>query len=150
MRTPGRIATFAAAALAVAIFVTQVVVELRRGAFVLSLPGVRLPLLTALLLGILAWVGTYVGARMAGPRQRTPRLALVLTAAYVGVGIVISVPMIRTHAVKLDMPTANAPSHIHVIGPFLRWAGPILIVIIALVITRVLALICVATIDRDA
>ena len=149
MRTPSRIATLAAAVLAVAIFVAQVVDELRRETLGMSLPGVRVALFSALLLGILAWVGTYLGARMAGPRRCTPRLALALAAAYAALGIVITVP-IRTHAVKLDMPTANASSHLDVMGSLPWWAGPILIVVVALVITRLLAALCVARIGGDA
>ena len=94
-------------------------------------------------------VGTCLGARMAGPRQRTTRLAKALTTAYVVVGVVITVP-ITTHAVKLDMSLTSASSKIDLVRPLVLLFGfPLLIVVIALIMTRAFATIC-ARVDRAA
>lgn len=94
----------------------------------------------ALLLGALVWLGTYIGARLAPPAQRTGRLARWLGAIYALVGVALTVP-VRTHAIRIDLPISGAQS------PDTSLLGPLTIALVslaslvslAIAVTRILA-----------
>ncbi len=93
----------------VALSMTTVCVEL-----VTSWQCARMPLsvwasavpyviLMAILPGLLVWIGTYAGVRLARPHQLTLRLAWTLAFVYIAIGLVLALPM-RTHAVMVAVP----------------------------------------------
>jgi hypothetical protein len=153
MRTAGQVALIGAGALAIAIFIAMVVSEAVRfrGANAPYLLGVVVAASGGLLIGALVWVGTYVGARLAAPHQRTGRLVKWLAVIYGAGGVLLSLP-VKTHAVKLDMPAGSGGAgHVELWnGWLLPLAIPLLVVIVALLITRVLAAALGEKVGRDA
>jgi hypothetical protein len=153
MRTAGHIALVSAGTLALATFVfvtVSEVVSFRAGGSPFLIEVV-VTASGALLIGALAWVGTYFGARLAAPHQRTGRLARWLAAIY-GAGAVLLCLPIKTHAVKLDMPPpSGVAGHIELWNSLLVALGiPLLVVIVALLTTRALAAALGQKVGRDA
>ena len=142
--SPGRIALLAARALAVAVFVLMTAQQLIRHS-PNGLP-VFVVLATAavagLVLGGIAWIGTYLGTRLSKPSQRTPRLGRWLSLTYAVLGLLLSLP-ISTHAVKMDMPPAastHAAPTLALFSPLvMTLAIPLIIAVVCLIITRSLA-----------
>ncbi len=105
MRTPRHIADVSAIALAGAAIVTSAATTvIGRGAFLFTIASTTL---AALSLGALVGCGTYLGARLALPEERTDRLVACLGAIYLPVGIVLALP-IPTHAVLIDLSMEGA------------------------------------------
>ena len=154
MRTPSHIALIAATALFVAAFVLQEFM-LPVGPSPLSVPAISLEILYAFLgaiiPGLLIWVGTYIGARWAPPQQRTIRLAQVLGALYLIIGVAMTLP-IKTHAVLVDMPPPSGTAS--VLDPVRPFAAGIrvalVMVVVSLLLARSLAAICGGRVARDA
>ena len=63
----------------------------------------------ALGIGLLVWVGVYFGARFAPSHQRNGRLVRLAAITFGVLGLLLSLP-IKTHAVRLDMPSAGDAS----------------------------------------
>jgi len=142
MRAPSRIALFGASALSLASFVTSVLGQLIRLphrryeiANVVGFAGIE-----AILFGVLVWVGTYIGARLAPAHQRTDRLVRVVVLTYVVVAVLLSLP-IETHAVMLDVPKASSGAVLGTmwIGFAFAVGALVAVVVLFIVITRVLA-----------
>jgi hypothetical protein len=153
MRTASHIAFIGAGTLALATFVVTAIgggVRLRTDGSVLPL-GVVAMAATALCLGVLVWVGTYLGARSAAFNQRTGRLAKWIAVVYGVGGVLLSLPL-KTHAVMFDMPAgSDGTGHVELWRPwFLPLAGPVLIVVAALLTTRALAAALGKEAGRDA
>src|SRR5690348_12490806 len=105
--TPGCVATVSTGALTVTVILATIATELigspREGAFLDVVVGTALG---SALVGALVWVGTYIGARNSPPNQRSDRLVRTLSLIFIGLGLLVSLP-IRTHAVRLEMPGAG-------------------------------------------
>lgn len=107
MITPSRIAVAGSCAMAVSVTVTNGIVQIAGPA---SLSGwLASTVAGALGVGLLVWVGMYVGARFSPPHQRNGRLAWLTVITFGVLGVLLSLP-IKTHAVKLDMPSAGDAS----------------------------------------
>lgn len=153
MRTASNIAFIGAGTTVLATFVVTVisgVIRLRADGSLFPL-GVVATAATALFVGALVWVGTYLGARFAAFDQRTGRLAKWIAVVY-GVGAVLLSLPFKTHAVMLDMPPgSDGTGHVEMWTPwFLPLAVPVLIVVIALLTTRALAAALGRQAGRDA
>jgi len=146
MLSPSRISFVAGGSIATSIAISQLVAELVRE----RPPGagaswaVETACLGGLFFGALVWLGTYAGAKLARPAQRTRRLAMWLAVGYLAIGILFSLP-IKTHAVVIDLPRGGAePDPSGGWFPLLWVLGPILIpVVISLILTRALAVMLV-------
>jgi hypothetical protein len=151
MRTPSRIATVATIALMVTSAFVRLSVE--RGGLLgkVTLAEIAIAALVVTALGLATWVGTYLGARIARPIERTNLFANVLAVAYVAIAIVISIPL-PTHVIKLDSPTSGSTSRMVDVAAALVVAlvASLLTGLIALVVTRILALICNVAVMRRA
>jgi hypothetical protein len=64
--------------------------------------AIRLSAEAAAVLGAIVWVGSYIGARVSLPDQRTGRFLTRTSAAYALVGAVLEFP-VKTHAVLVDI-----------------------------------------------
>lgn len=144
MRTPRYVATVSTSVLAITVLVARVV-----GDLVVSSHGdaffgaLGQAVLGSALLGIFAWLGTYLGARYSAPYQRSDRLIQVLSLAFIATGVLLS-PPIQTHAVRLDMPSAShAPTGVDWSALLLPLGSLVLLVAIPFVVTRVLAIVLV-------
>jgi hypothetical protein len=109
------------------------------------------PLVEAVMLGALVFVGTYVGVRWAPPHQRTGRLAWSLGLLYLVVGVALSMP-IQTHAL-MQRPNhggsvagmlASMPPAVTAI------ALPLALLLASILLTRGLAAGCGGRLNRDA
>jgi hypothetical protein len=76
---------------------------------------------------------------LSAPDERSDRLVRALSLASVAIGVLLMLP-IKTHVVKLDLPT-SAPSHANVDWSVLLMPLGLLalLVVVPLVITRILA-----------
>ena len=153
MRTASHIAFIGAGTLALATFVVTALgggIRLRADESVFPL-GVVATAATALFFGVLVCVGTYLGARSAAFDQRTGRLSKWIAVVYGVGGVLLSLP-IKTHAVMFDMPPgSDGAGHVELWRPwFLPLAGPVLIVVAALLTTRALAAALGREASRDA
>ena len=154
MRTPSYIAFVAATALSIAVFVPQVF-TLPLGPSPPHFPAIFLEIsvafLEAIILGVLIWVGTYIGARWAPPQQRTIRLAQVLGVLYLIIGFAMTLP-IKTHALLVDMPPPSASASVlDPIRPIAASIGVTLVIlVVSLFLARSLAAICGERVSRDA
>ena len=143
MRNPRRIATISTVALTVAMIAASALREFvgpthGGGTDLTALPGAALG---ALFLGVLVWLGAFVGARLSVPHQRSDRLIQVLSLFFVVLGVVLVLP-IQTHIVRIDLPvgsasTQNAGSIVPLL--LLIVGGLLLPMLVALGITRILA-----------
>jgi hypothetical protein len=151
MRTPSRIATVPTIALIVTSAFVRLLTERRGLVAKVTLVDIAIAALVVTVLGLATWVGTYLGARIAKPIERTNLFANVLAVAYVAIAVVISIPM-PTRVIKLDSPTSGSTSRMVEVAAALVVAivASLLVVIIALVVTRILAVICNVAVIRRA
>jgi hypothetical protein len=92
----------------------------------------------ALVAGLFGWVGMYLGARLAPADRRNGRLVRLVAIAYSALGILFSIP-IKTHAVRLDMPSAGDASASQFMPLLIPVALIAVLVLGSAFITRVLA-----------
>lgn len=141
MHTPSRIAILAAIALSAAMFIASLVITAAWTGTSAAYNAIA-----AILLGILAWPGTYIGARMAGRRSCTSQLTRALVTAYGLIGVIVALPM-RTHAVVVNVPTAGSLKLLT--GALAPFAAALLVVLVAFAITAGIATVCRAENARD-
>jgi hypothetical protein len=110
MRTPRYIANVSIGVLVLTVLAARILVDLvdssRGEAFLVTLGQAALG---SVLLGAFAWLGTYLGARFSAPYQRSDRLIRVVSLTFIAFGVLLSLP-IKTHAIKIDMPSASHAS----------------------------------------
>lgn len=153
MHTPGHIALVGASAIALAMVAASVSLAVfHPGGAGSSLGNAVLSaVIEASTIGAFVWCGTYLGARIAPPRQRDNRLSLWLAVIYFVAGIALSMP-IKTHAVLVDMPVPSEQ------GPQAHGVGSITLSLIPLIfalllpmaLTRILAIMLTRRTRRDA
>ena len=108
MRTPSRVATASAGAMALTMFLAMVVPAVAWSTH--SANSILFFLVEAVLgslsMAALVWIGAYFGARLSAPHERSDRLIRLLSLTFVVLGIVVSLP-IRTHAVVIALPAES-------------------------------------------
>ena len=111
MITPSRIALAGSCAMAVSVVVTNGIVQIAGPPSPsASLSGwLTSTVAEALGIGLFVWVGMYFGARFSPPHQRNGRLVWLTVIAFGALGVLLSLP-IKTHAVRLDMPSPDDAS----------------------------------------
>jgi hypothetical protein len=140
MTTPSRIAVAGSCAMAVSVAVTNGIVQNAGPTSpAASLSGwLASTVAGALGIGLLVWVGIYFGARLSPPHQRNGRLAWLTVIAFGVLGVLLFLP-IKTHAVRLDMPSAGDSSA----SQFMPLLTPVALiaaaVLVSVCITRALA-----------
>jgi len=92
----------------------------------------------ALAIGVLVWVGMYFGARFSPPHQRNGRLVWLSVSAFGVLGVLLSL-RIKTHAVRLDMPSVGDASASQFIPLLIPVALIAAVVLASVFITRALA-----------
>lgn len=88
--------------------------------------------------GALVLLGTYVGARLAPPQQRSAGLIRVLVLLYAMIGVALAVP-IKTHAVMVDVRASTSENLIAPGQPIVFGLGTIMI---SLILARGFAAAC--------
>ena len=145
MLQPARIALFAASALFFAGFVASFLF----GGWPFTRTDVAPVALGFIFAAALVWVGAYLGARITAPKNRTLRLARVLTLLYGIIGVALTLP-IKTHAVLVDMPTADGASSGYFSPRTVSTAASAAIVLISFIVVPALGMICRHRAARDA
>jgi len=142
MRTPGYIATVCTGVLVLTVLAARLVVGLvvsSRGEASLGTLGQAA--LEAALLGAFVWLGTYLGARLSAPHQRSDRLIRVVSLTFIAFGVLLSLP-IKAHAIRIDLPKASYASSAVDWSAVLLPLGLLgLLVLIPFVVTRGLAIV---------
>jgi hypothetical protein len=140
MISPSRIAVAGSCAMAVSMAVTNGIMQIAGPASPsASLSGLLTSTLAGTLgIGFLAWVGTYFGARFSPPHQRNGRLVWLTAITFGVLGVLLSLP-IKTHAVRLDMPSAGDASASQFMPLLIPVALIAAVVLVFVVITRALA-----------
>jgi hypothetical protein len=149
MRTPSGIATFASICLTAIATIEPVINQLLRTSAGHLLSRFLEALLEAALLGLIVWIGTYIGARMSPVHQRTTRFMHSLAVTYMAIGVVLTIP-VKTHAVIVETPQAAVNANIDVAALLLEVGLPILLVVAPFFVTRIIAAICAPGSDSAA
>lgn len=140
MITPSSIAVAGSCAMAVSVVVTNGIVQIAGPAS----PSASLSewlastVAGALSIGLLVWVGMYFGARFSPPHQRNGRLVWLAVIAFGVLGVLLSLP-IKTHAVRLDTPSAGDASASQFMPLLIPVAFIAAVVLASVFITRALA-----------
>lgn len=140
MIAPSRIAVAGSCATAVFVVVTNGIVQIARSASPSASLSEWLASTVSAALGIslLVWVGMYFGARFSPPHQRNGRLVWLAVITFGVLGVLMSLP-IKTHAVRLDMPSAGDASASQLMPLLIPAAVVAAIVLVSVFITRALA-----------
>jgi len=142
MRTPRYVATVSTGVLVLTVLAARLVVNLvvsSRGEAFLGTLGQAA--LGSVMCGAFAWLGTYLGARFSTPNQRSDHLIRVLSLTFIAFGVLLSLP-IKTHAIRIDIPSASyASSGVDWSAVLLPLGLLGLLVLIPFVVTRGLAIV---------
>jgi hypothetical protein len=140
MITPSRIAVAGSCAMVVSMVAANGIVQIAgRGSSSASLSEwLASTAAGALGIGLLVWIGMYFGARFAPPHQRNGRLVRLAAIAFAVLGVLLALP-IKTHAVRLDMPSAGDASASQFLPVLIPVALIAAVVLGAGLITRALA-----------